>query len=86
MLHSHYTQATLGEQTQYQVVGALQDILVAPENPQAVIAAVAKNTTQLITMTITEKGYDLANGELDVSASGVAHDLNDLSQPRTSYG
>jgi fructuronate reductase len=81
-----YTQATLGEQTQYQVVGALQDILVAPENPQAVIAAVANDTTQLITMTITEKGYDLANGELNVSASGVAHDLADLSQPRTIYG
>lgn len=81
-----YTQATLGEQTQYQVVGALQNILVAPENPQAVIAAVAKNTTHLITMTITEKGYDLANGEVDVSSSGVAHDLDDLSRPRTIYG
>jgi fructuronate reductase len=35
-----YTQATLGEHTQYQVVGALQDILVAPENPQAVITLI----------------------------------------------
>lgn len=81
-----YTQATLGEQTQYQVVGALQHILVAPEDPQAVISEVANSNIQLITMTITEKGYDLANDELNVTASGVAHDLLDLSQPKTIYG
>ncbi|MDG1121257.1 MAG: mannitol dehydrogenase family protein, partial [Glaciecola sp.] len=73
-----YTQATLGEQTQYKVVGALQHILVAPEDPQAVLSEVANSNIQLITMTITEKGYDLANGELNGTASGVAHDLLDL--------
>ena len=40
------------------VIGAIRDILVAPENPQALIEAMAAPDTHIVTLTITEKGYD----------------------------
>jgi fructuronate reductase len=46
-----------GAQTDYRLIGAVRRVLVAPHEPQAVIAAVAAKTTHLVTFTITEKGY-----------------------------
>ena len=50
-----YTLAILGDTASYRIVGAIKNLIVAPEDPQAVIDAVADNKTQLITTTITEK-------------------------------
>lgn len=81
-----YTQATLGEATDYRIIGAIQDILVAPENPQMVIDAIANDTTQLVTTTITEKGYCLSLGKIDVKNSLIIDDLNSIAAPKTTYG
>lgn len=81
-----YTLATLGEQTTYRVVGAIQNLLVAPENPQAVIDLLARNQTQLVTTTITEKGYCLASGSIDCTHPDMAQDLASLTAPQTTYG
>jgi fructuronate reductase len=48
--------------TQVQVIGAIKEVLVAPENPGAVVKRLADVDTKLITLTITEKGY-LERGE-----------------------
>ena len=40
-----------------QVVGSLLQLLVAPEDPLAVLQALAAPTTRVVTLTITEKGY-----------------------------
>jgi len=40
------------------VLGAIGDILVAPENPITLIDAMAAPDVHLVTLTITEKGYD----------------------------
>ena len=58
-----YTLASLGEATSYRIIGAIQNILVAAESPQSVIDVVADNQTQLVTTTITEKGYYLTSGQ-----------------------
>ncbi|NHN35791.1 mannitol dehydrogenase family protein [Pseudomaricurvus alcaniphilus] len=81
-----YTQATLGETTSYRVIAAIKGLLVAPENPQAVIDAVAGDRTQLVTTTITEKGYCLANGAIDRNHPDLSRDLHSLSAPQTTYG
>lgn len=81
-----YTQATLGESTDYRVIGAIQNILVAPENPQAVIDIIANNTTQLVTTTITEKGYCLSLGKLDLTNDLIVDDLESIKVPKTTYG
>jgi fructuronate reductase len=47
-----------GAGTRVRVVGALRALLVAPESPAALTARLAAPTTRLVTLTITEKGYD----------------------------
>lgn len=53
------------------LVGAVREVLVAPQAPAAVIAALAAPTTRIVSFTITEKGYCRSdNGGLDVRAAG----------------
>ena len=40
-----------------QTVDAVQGVLVAPESPEAVLDAMAENSTKIVSLTITEKGY-----------------------------
>jgi len=39
------------------VIGAVRDVIVAPEGPEALIEALAAPETAIVTLTITEKGY-----------------------------
>lgn len=49
------------------LVGAVQHVLVASEEPEAVIAALAAPETLIVTFTVTEKGYcRAADGSLDL--------------------
>jgi fructuronate reductase len=70
------------------VIGAVGDVLVAPENPAAVVAALAGPAVDLVTITVTEKGYrlDPASGTLCESDPDVAADLASLAAPRTVPG
>jgi fructuronate reductase len=53
------------------LIGAVQRVIVAQQGPEAVVAAIASPDTQIISFTITEKGYcRAADGSLDL-------DLND---------
>jgi fructuronate reductase len=63
-------------------------VLVAPEDPAAVVAAMASADVHLVTLTVTEKGYrlDPASGGLLTADPDVAADLADLSKPRTAPG
>jgi fructuronate reductase len=50
------------------LVGAVQHVIAASQNPAAVIAAVAARHTHIISITITEKGYcRRADGTLDLA-------------------
>jgi fructuronate reductase len=70
------------------VIGAIRDVLVAPGEPERVIAAIADPAIRIITLTITEKGYCLApDGQsLDVSDPQVASDLADPEKPSSAVG
>lgn len=85
-----YTHITLSQQQRFSVIGALQKILVAPENPQAVIDAIANIETQLITCTITEKAYGIVNGgvsgTVDITQINFKRDLLSLDSPSSIYG
>ncbi len=71
-----------------QVVGCLLRVLVAPEDPAAVLAAVADPATRIVSLTITEKGYcrDPAGGELQFEDPDIAHDLSHPDSPRSALG
>jgi fructuronate reductase len=81
-----YTLAILGDETRYRVIGAIKNILVGPEDPQAVVEKVTQSHTQLVTTTITEKGYYLSDGVIDQSHPDIANDINSLAIPVTVYG
>ena len=69
-------------------IASLVDLLWAPECPEAVIARLADPATRIISLTITEGGYniDKATGEFDLSNAGVKADLADPTHPVTAFG
>ena len=71
-----------------QVIGNLLDVLVAPDNPAAVLARLADADTRIVSLTITEKGYhrDPASGALDRLDPDIVHDLVNPATPRTALG
>ena len=70
------------------VIGAIRDLLVAPERPEAVVAALASPDVHIVTLTVTEKGYKLdpSSGVLDRADPDVRHDLSRPETPRTAPG
>lgn len=77
-----------GEGDQVRVIGSLGDILVAPEDPQRVVAAIAAPETRIVSMTVTEKGYchDPASGDLADTHPDIVHDLQNPNQPKSMPG
>ncbi|MCR9157675.1 MAG: mannitol dehydrogenase family protein [Rhodobacteraceae bacterium] len=74
-----YTSVTLapeGEQTRW--ITVLNDVLVAPEDPEAVLAEMSKPEVRIVTLTVTEKGYchNPATGALNVDHPDIQHDLD----------
>ena len=60
-----------------QVVTVLRDVLVAPENPQAVLDVMASPETHIVSLTVTEKGYchEPSTGRLNRDHPDIQHDL-----------
>jgi fructuronate reductase len=82
-----YTLAILDKKINYQIIGAIKEILVASEQSQQVIARLIAETTKLVTLTITEKGYCLGvDGRLDLKNADIAHDLKNNSNPISAIG
>ena len=77
-----------GSAEQARIVGAVQRVIVAPEEPIALIEAMASADTHIVTLTITEKGYklDLATGGLMEEDAQLAADLLSLQRPQTAPG
>ena len=82
-----YTTAILDAECSYRVIGALREVLVAPEDPAAVIARMVAPETRIVTATVTEKGYCLgAGGVLDFEHPEIRHDLQSPDSPSTLVG
>ena len=69
-------------------IGAIRDILLAPERQLDVIAALADPATRVVTLTVTEKGYchDPLTGRLQADHPDIRHDVGNLDAPRTVIG
>ncbi len=62
--------------TELRVIGAVQKVLVAADEAQAIIDAIAAPTTHIVSFTVTEKGYlRAADGSLDLDAAKRASSL-----------
>jgi fructuronate reductase len=76
-----------------QNIEIINDVLVAPEDPQAVLAVMADPAVRFVSLTVTEKGYCRGAGDqpLDLDDPDVRHDLGhdgaaSDSGPRTAPG
>lgn len=71
-----------------QVIGAVRSLLVAPENPQAALDAIAAEDARIVSLTVTEKGYchDPATGALRLGHPDIVHDLAHPQAPRSAIG
>lgn len=73
-----------GEGSATRLIGAVARVIVAPQDPAAVIEALAAPATRIVSLTVTEKGYTrTADGSLDVAALG---DEAAGGAPRSLYG
>lgn len=82
-----YTLVISGQDgSQYDRVTALDTVLVAGQESDAIIAAVADPETVIITLTVTEKGYHLMpdTGQLNLSDPAIQADLAGATS--TIYG
>ncbi len=70
------------------VVGALKGVLVAPEDPARLLAAMTDPAVRIVSLTVTEKGYchDPATGALNEAHPDVGHDLARPGAPRSAPG
>lgn len=77
-----------GEAEKARIIGAVQNVIFAPENPSAVVTALAHPDTHIVTLTITEKGYKLdpAPGTLVRNDPQLSADLASLALPQTAPG
>ncbi len=56
--------------TALRLIGAVQKVIVAADDPQAVVDAIAAPTTHIVSLTVTEKGYmRRPGGSLDLDAA-----------------
>ncbi len=70
------------------VIGSIVEYLFAPENPEAIIEKLASADIKIITLTITEGGYNFssATGEFVINEPLIQWDLNNPENPKTVFG
>ena len=70
------------------VVGSIVEYLLAPDDPDAVVEKMAGETTRIVSLTVTEGGYNIAplTGEFEATDPDVVQDLRPGAALRTSFG
>ncbi len=69
-------------------IGSLVELLWSGEDREAIIEKVASPQIRIISLTITEGGYniDKASGEFILSSPAIQHDLENTTDPTTVFG
>lgn len=70
------------------VIGSLMGFLLGCDDPQAVIDAMASPDTRIVSLTITEGGYnmDTNTGEFDFTNPDADHDVKNPTTPKLVFG
>jgi mannitol 2-dehydrogenase len=70
------------------VIGSIREYLFAPDDPAAVIEKMADPAIRIVSLTVTEGGYNFnaVTGEFDASNPDVVHDLQPGAAPTTTFG
>lgn len=69
-------------------IGSIAKYLFAPEDPEAVFEQLADPAVRIVSLTITEGGYNIdeATGEFDLTSPAVVADLRPGAVPTTVFG
>lgn len=72
----------------YQIIGAVKDVIVGPEDPAYLIQRMARPEIKIVSLTITEKGYchDPATGDINFDHPDIKHDLANRHAPKSAIG
>jgi len=70
------------------VIGSIVEYLFAPDDPEAVIEKLADEQTRIVSLTVTEGGYNFhaVTGDFDASNPDVVHDIAPATVPKTVFG
>ncbi|GAA2610869.1 mannitol dehydrogenase family protein [Paractinoplanes durhamensis] len=70
------------------VIGSIVEYLYAPDDPEAVIEKMADPAIRIVSLTVTEGGYNFhaVTGEFMADNPDVQHDLTAGNQPKTTFG
>ena len=76
-----------GNRRSLRVVGALQDLIVAPEDPSRLLEIMSLPSICIVSLTVTEKAYlRNLNGNLNFDEPDIRADLADPERPRSIFG
>ena len=86
-LYTLVTQRPNGK-VESEIIGSITEYLLAVDNPQLVIDKMAHPDTKIVSLTITEGGYNFNpnTGEFDFKNPDIQHDLAYPEEPKTVYG
>ncbi len=74
-------------QVQSEIMQQMTSFLLAPDHQQAVVDRMAHPDTKIVSLTITEGGYNLkSDGEFDLEHPDIQHELKNPGDPKTIYG
>lgn len=70
------------------IIGSISDFLLGADNPAPVIARMADPATRIVSLTITEGGYNFnpSTGEFDFENADIQYELEHPDSPKTVYG
>ncbi|MBY6412966.1 mannitol dehydrogenase family protein [Rhodococcus sp. BP-252] len=70
------------------IIGSIVEYLFAPDDAEAVVEKMAAETTKIVSLTITEGGYNFSatTGEFDEENPAIKADLADGAVPSTTFG
>jgi mannitol 2-dehydrogenase len=85
--YTHVERLSTGE-VRAQRIGSIVDYLFAPEDPEAVLALLASPAIRIVSLTITEGGYNTSSvtGHFDAEAPAIVADLVPGAVPSTVFG
>jgi mannitol 2-dehydrogenase len=70
------------------IIGSIIEYLFAPDSPEAVIEKMASEDIRIVSLTVTEGGYNFhhVTGEFNAENPDIVHDLQAGTAPRTTFG
>lgn len=75
-----------GETEKALILGSMIDFLPVDTDNSSIQKAMIDPNIKIVSLTVTEGGYYLNDGQFDLDHPDIQHDINNIDAPRTVYG